>query len=701
MNCSNCGSPLNPGQNVCSRCGMINGQVNNQMMQNNQVSQNQVNLNLVNNQNSKKNKTTTILLSVIIILLLLFLVLLCALLFNKDEEEKLKKNPESGTRTIMIYASPTNLESDVWALTSDLDTLSGEEVDLENINVLLYTGGTKKWHNFIKNDENAIYILKEDGFEKLESYEQKNMSSSSTLLEFLNYSYENYKTDLYDLILYDHGGALTGAIADDFNKSDLITLAEFDGALQESPFGTEQKLEMVLFRTCIMSTLEVAAIFDSYADYMVASEEIILAGGKKMYPSCLDFINDLEKTDNAKSFAKAFIDSYEYFLKESGYYNEQLVAYSMIDLSKIEDIYEELDMFSEGIDLEKDYNNISKIRSNLYQYANTGADASGEYDIVDLYNMVKELDDYSSYDGNKILNLLDETIIYNNTNKKGNYGLAIFFPYNSKTYLKKNLSIYKNMDIGKKYYELIDEFNTLKISKKSNSLTTGMVASASTIIVNSDEFKLDLTAEQVEDFARANYMVFKKIDDYYMPVFISNNATLSGNTLQSNITNRIVRIKNIYDDNGKEITDAYLQIVDQSEDGESKYTTNGVITNINNETFDIDMEAVTYTIVDDNGKPSVSLIKKVTTEDAPNGGILLKDDFTHYEFMTFQYKFFDDNGNYTTDWSSNPTKYGYESKINELDLEFTSLSGTGEYYCIFRIFDVYGNSSYTKPVKLN
>ena len=168
---------------------------------------------------------------IIILLLVILLALLVILLFFKKNNSDSDSPLTGGSRTVMIYASPTNLESDVRAMTTDLETLSGEKVDLENVNILLYTGGTKYWHNFIDNDENAIYILKEDGFEKLESYEKKNMSDPDTLSQFLNYAYDNYKTDLYDLIIYDHGNAIQGAVVDDFYENDILSLDEFAEAL--------------------------------------------------------------------------------------------------------------------------------------------------------------------------------------------------------------------------------------------------------------------------------------------------------------------------------------------------------------------------------------------------------------------------------------------------------------------------------------
>ena len=63
------------------------------------------------------------------------------------------------TRTIMIYMAGCNLESEGGLASNDLEAILPEEIDLEKTNILVYTGGTKKWYNDFKEDENAIYLL--------------------------------------------------------------------------------------------------------------------------------------------------------------------------------------------------------------------------------------------------------------------------------------------------------------------------------------------------------------------------------------------------------------------------------------------------------------------------------------------------------------------------------------------------------------
>ena len=74
------------------------------------------------------------------------------------------------------------------------------------------------------------------------------MLEKDNLLFFLNYGYENYDTEYYDLILWDHGaGPIYGYGYDEYNKKDSMSILEIKSALNSSPFIGENKLELLGF----------------------------------------------------------------------------------------------------------------------------------------------------------------------------------------------------------------------------------------------------------------------------------------------------------------------------------------------------------------------------------------------------------------------------------------------------------------------
>ena len=167
------------------------------------------------------------------------------------------------TRTIMIYMVGSNLESDGGLATADIESINHNTTD-NNVRVLLIAGGTKFWkNNYINSTETSIYELKSTGFTKIKNQPTQNMGGQETLTSFLEYAHSTSKTDEYDLIFWNHGGAIDGSEYDEL-QNDNLSLEEINKALSKS-FVNKKKLELIIFRTCLNGTLEVNDTVSKYA----------------------------------------------------------------------------------------------------------------------------------------------------------------------------------------------------------------------------------------------------------------------------------------------------------------------------------------------------------------------------------------------------------------------------------------------------
>jgi hypothetical protein len=101
----------------------------------------------------------------------------------------------------------------------------------------------------------------------------------------------------------------------------------------------------------------------------------------------------LEVTDEGDAFGVKFVDQYKIQMETLDFFGRMGVTYSVVDLSKVNKIVSELDKFIDGVDLKKNYVEISRIRSGMYQYASA---SSGMYDTIDLYALIDKLGEYSS-----------------------------------------------------------------------------------------------------------------------------------------------------------------------------------------------------------------------------------------------------------------------------------------------------------------
>lgn len=647
------------------------------------------------NTNEKNGLSITKKIIILVMMLVVIGLLAFLLLFNSSSSNSKSKKKNNYTRTIMIYASPQNLEYELGIASADFESMFKEaDIDLDNMNVLVYTGGTSYWRNsYISNKENALFELTKDGLKKIKSYDQYDMGDSSTLLSFLDYAYDNYKTDKYDLIIYGHGGAIWGTVFDDFNKDthSHLELTDFQKALKDSKFNKNNKLELVIFRSCLNGTLEVASVFSDYADYLVFSEEI--SYGSPLYP-VLGFINSVKKEDSAVDIAKRFINDYEDNMSAINIIYNYKYTYSLLDLSKTDDVISQTNAYFNNMDLDKYFKDIAKLRYDVYQYGFTGQspdDASEPYNTVDLYNFVSKSKKYSSSDSKKLLKSLDEFIVYNVSNEKGSHGVSIYFPHRGDSSWVAHFlsSVYAKLDDFDGYKNFITKYASLRYSN-ANAL-----ALSNSINKSKGEYSYELTSDQLENFGEARYIVFEKDGDKFRPVISSNNYTLDNGKIQTKLSNSIIKITD-----KKDNSSVYLPIT-ITKDGTMTIPVTVYNTKLENMS-DWVLGGGSFNIFEKDGKLSYSIV--LTQKDKQSkgmSGILLDDgDYTSITFPYSSYNILDAAGNYKENWDKNVTVTAFEVKSKEFTIEKTSLDANKEYYIVFKITDVYGNSSYTNLLKM-
>jgi len=670
MICSKCNRQNKEGSQFCSYCG--NSLVNHNNMNNNVYTQN---YNSNNNNQSKKSSFTKGQLITIGILLVVAVASISVLLISG------KKN----TRTIMMYIVGSNLEYDSGIVTADLASLDTNRINLENTNVIVYTGGTKSWkNNFVSNEENAIFELTKDGFKKVKTYEKLNMGSPETLSEFMNYAYTNYPAGHYNIVFYDHGGAIDGAIYDDFS-GDNLTLEDFSKAMELSPFNTNNKLDAVLFRTCLNGTLEVAKLFEPYSDYIVFSEEISYGSPLS---NVLSFINNLDIQDNGEQFGIKFVDSYKKQMQDIDSFGTMGVTYSVVDLSKVNKVVEELDKYVKKININTSYDQVSKVRANLYQY---GKD-SPAYDTVDLYTFINELSKYTNVSSDSLLKSIKDAVVYNYTNIKESNGLSIYFPYNGKNKRYKYLDVYKKLSFSENYSKFINQFFLVQSGKASNAFS---FSKNEMNLSSNKEVSITLTKEQLSKLSYVKYAVFKRNAEhpnYYQIIYSSDDPIIrEDGVLTTQIKDNIMYV----DDPKNLIT------LDHSKNGSFEtYRAVSILSNPSLDIFDSEKSKTAYSYFGFEGEtPRITAAKVFGDNDERIDGTLLNlDDYSTIRLYFPNYKIFDKKGNFTLDFESAPETHGYEGNLNEIKFNKISIDKIEEeLYVVFIIHDT-NDEVYTSNV---
>ena len=436
------------------------------------------------------------------------------------------------SRTIMLYVAPSDLESEKGIASADIASIDYQNLS-DDVNVVMMLGGTKRWGlNEVNSSETSIYELNSLGIKKVNQHVLENMADSENFMYFLNYVYDNYKTDEYILMLYGHGFAVGGALIDEIVQNDILEVREIQEGIKMSSFGTmNKKFEMVIFRSCLNGTLEIANSMKDYARYLVASEEV--SYGSSEFPA-FEFINSINSESTSVGIGESWINNYmddmdiinEAF---TTYYNTQLnVTYSMIDLSKIDAVVDSLDVLSRDLvatanmDIYEYYN----IRKSMPQYAYD----MPEYDMIDAYDFADKFSKFNSTAAERLKTSIEEAVIINKSNNDYSHGLSLYFPYNSKYFLG---FFYDRVSVSNNYKQFITEL----VNKKYSYL--GFINSSRG--ENEYLYKSGEVIKNVKD-----YYISVKNEDKYNVIYNSNNVYSSGNNTFAIFDGKLIKINGEY-----------------------------------------------------------------------------------------------------------------------------------------------------------
>ena len=593
----------------------------------------------------------------LIIIVSVLIFVLSAFIFYKSFYSKSFKKE----RTFMIYMVGSDLETKSKQGTYSIADIVGENIDLENNNVVLMTGGAEKWHNFIEADEIGIYELTKEGFVRKKSLPLDSMGSSNTLESFLNYSYKNYSSEKYDMIFWNHGLGAIGIEQDEISK-DFLTIKELNTAFENS-FFKDNKLELTIFYNCLASNLHIASIMKDYSEYMVASEEIMYLS---KVLNRLGFLEKVEQDNTGYDVGYLFIEQSDKVVNEYNDSHKKKIdsTLSIINLSKMDNLITKLNNFVKSININSKYYEISNMRRNMHTY---GIAQTYDYDTVDLYTLVESLGTITNNktEANSVLSALKETIEYTSNLNDYSKGLAVYFPYfGNDNAIETHLALFEKV-FNDNYYSFINNFYQVrsgaKRTRRANSNNINKLSNE--IVVNNNTISIELTEEEKNNYQGANVYVFNKYGDKYDLLLQSDNIELKGNKLVFN-NNKILKVdESIISYINEELV--YGKLTDNDEMLNVKYS--------------IDNNKIEQTILDSNEYISSSLL-----------------DYSIYKeayFTRLSYDLLEDN-EINEDWKSTKSRIDIKVDKNKMNIEYTN-NIEKDYYVLIEMYDIYNDVYYS------
>lgn len=355
--------------------------------------------------------------------------------------------------TVMIYLCGTDLESENGMGTADLNEMLHANLNDDKVNIIVETGGTKKWNNsVISNSTNQRYRVTSRGLQALEkNLGRKSMVNPDTLSDFIRYCAKNYPANRYILIMWDHGGGSISGYGYDQLASGSMTLDKISSALKKGGV----KFDFIGFDACLMGTLENALVCEQYADYLIASEE--------SEPGCgwyyTTWLSDLSSNPsiNTVSLGKTIIDDFNNVCRKN--YGSCATTLSIVDLAEFAGtVPEPFAAFSSSVNTlldEQKYSTVADARSKSREFGKTSR--INHVDLIDLATRI------GTPAAENLVSALKGCVKYNrtSTSMSNSYGLSIYFPYSSFSHMSSAVKLYDSIDMDESYTACIKSFSSL------------------------------------------------------------------------------------------------------------------------------------------------------------------------------------------------------------------------------------------------
>lgn len=370
--------------------------------------------------------------------------------------------------TFLVYMVGSDLESGSGFGTNDLTEMM-QVGSNANVKVIVETGGANKegWRTVKRR------LINQGSETELSDLGSLNMGAPGTLQDFIAWGIANYPADKYALVMWDHGsGAIgdpaTGTFGNDENSGDALSLLEIKQALQNAYNTTGKKFDVIGFDACLMATLETAYTVSSFANYLVASEELEPGHGWD-YTAILSAIKS-NTAISGSALGQTIADGFKAHAQTENPDSAPTITLSVTDLSKVQAVITALEGLatSAGANLQNNgqsaWNTIAVGRSKSEDYGNDTQSESFT-DMADLKHIAGNLAATYPTEANAVIAAINQAIVYkiNGTARPNANGLTIFLPHKNinNPGLADMIQAYSNIDFSPTYQDFIGQYTSL------------------------------------------------------------------------------------------------------------------------------------------------------------------------------------------------------------------------------------------------
>ena len=600
----------------------------------------------------------------------------------------------SGTRTVMVYMLGGDLESSEGMASADLAEMQAASVG-NDTHVVVYTAGAKTWQTTGVTN-NAVYEVGNGSLTQKTTLGSANAATAATLSDFIEYTLANYRSDLYDLIIWGRAGGATYGLGTDENAvaNTTLTLADIATALSDNQFGASRTLEFIGFDAPLMGSIETAVALKDYSHYLVASEDLLPETGWNY-----NYLTQITRSTASADLVKIIVEQFANGLDASTY-SEQFWTLSAVDLRLITDFTEASDPLFADLAAALSWDNYSQFASAVAQSTIFGYDGSSSYDFVDLQTLLAAIAD-TNLEGaaaaTEASSILVKTVVANAGNVTNARGLSTYFISFNKPTTNAGLTRANAVSWSSAYADFLAAY--ARFASGSKQVAPGGFV-GSNVTQTTDTLSLQMPADLAANYERAKLTVWERLDsNRYVQVFETGDITRDANTLTATNFRYQWQASDPMSSGGLQATEI------RRDEGAVYYAVPVALSGFAANSMTTQNAIAIYKVVEgDHTARLVDLRLPAVSGLASKGGINL-GNWANLNFNINAYYLLTDANNLETPAATHESWGTASSTLLHLDREHSvalvPLTADGAYFAQFAVTDTQGDVHYSQLIPLN
>ncbi len=362
------------------------------------------------------------------------------------------------------------------------------------------------------------------GVEELEDLGETNCGDPKVLADFLAWGEKNYPADRTALVIADYGYGPIGLGQDEGNGNAWLPTSSLATALEH---GRSEPLDLLVFYSAYMSSLEIARACRSQARILVGSEDVAYVGMRDHWKAILSAVADNPEAEPA-ALAQSVCTEWKSVLEKSKNERTRVLAdtatFSAIDLSKTDEVVQSVDALAAALTASmKEQGRAAwlKIAAARNRTASFGVRSDGSKIAYDLDHFAQNLEGAGADDARtRVTNAVRSAVLHNVTGSKRKEasGITLSFPGSKQefeTHVRKYVD-YAKIAASPKWMEFLTTYFEYQSKDKEGPDVRDTRSTKKRIKVG--EMAQFSTSVQAADVAEMSFFLAMPQRDYQMVI---------------------------------------------------------------------------------------------------------------------------------------------------------------------------------------